>query len=281
MLRSPWVNPEVRYVSAAPLSEYFREELLARASRGPELPQGGSLSFSKASSRSAQASAQGDVPQASESLLRAMQKTAETRKAVPQILKQARAAVLIEKLGAGPDIVHVPGLQQAGLTGKFMPRRQAKRFYKQYSGEMAKELGITGPPKKDVVFLSEEKELRKVIGKKVKGKGVPAAAIRGRAKGFYAAARAHELTHWLRAKKGKFKRVGKPGVRGVLSTGREELAAHVRSLKRLPPALKAELAFGIPGGVMFSTRHAYGKPLRKALMGGKAGKLIRKVLTRR
>lgn len=200
-------------------------------------------------------------------------------------LKRAQVEAMrdeLEKLGAGPDIIHVPGMQQAGLSGSFLSRRKMRRFYKQDPGRMAKELGMTELPKKDVVFLSKEKEIRKVLGKSVRGKSTPAAVIRERAKEIYRSTRAHELTHWLRAKRGKFKRMGKPGVRGVLSTGREELAAHVRALKRLPPALKAELAVSVPSGVMFSTRHAYpGKSLRKALMGGQAGKLIRRVLRRR
>lgn len=95
-------------MSAVPLSQCFAEELQKRAHRGPQ----------RLATRSLQSNQEPHIKHSSrapEGLQRAIQKTSETRKQVPQIIKQARAAVmreLVKKATAAPI-----GQLPTGLSG--------------------------------------------------------------------------------------------------------------------------------------------------------------------
>ena len=77
----------------------------------------------------------------------------------------------------------------------------------------------------------------------------------------------HELTHWLRFKKGKMKHVGKPTIRGVATTVREEFAAHRGQMSRLPKTVPwHRKVLGIVAGTKASTQAAYPKGILKTLL---------------
>jgi hypothetical protein len=75
----------------------------------------------------------------------------------------------------------------------------------------------------------------------------------------------HELTHYLRDRKGKMNRLGDRGILGVVSTMREELIAYKRSIKGLKIPLKNKVK-GILGGTLESTRLLYPQGILKAIM---------------
>ena len=75
----------------------------------------------------------------------------------------------------------------------------------------------------------------------------------------------HELTHYIRDRKGKMNRLGDRGVLGVGSTMREELVAHKRSAKNLKIPLKNKVK-GILGGTLESTRQLYPQGILKAMI---------------
>jgi hypothetical protein len=84
----------------------------------------------------------------------------------------------------------------------------------------------------------------------------------------YRSSRRHELTHWLRHKRGKLPTNPQVGLRGVGRTAMEEAIAYRQGLKRLktwPGRLGA--AAGIPGGIISSIRHVYPQGVVKALLG--------------
>ena len=171
-----------------------------------------------------------------------------------------------------------PGtLAQTGFVGKyFSPETVAKEpILQQVSGG-----------KKHVLALPQKEDFKQLLQHRPDFIGDPE-KVEQAAQSAYQSSRRHELTHYLRGKKGKMERYGKPGVRGVLSTGREELAAYGQGLKpfkKMGPKAVAQGAMGVPGGVMGSIRTAYPEGIRKAMMGGQLGSALqaaKKAVTRR
>tara|TARA_Y100000034_G_C6905241_1_gene419815 strand:+ start:2302 stop:2880 length:579 start_codon:yes stop_codon:yes gene_type:complete len=91
--------------------------------------------------------------------------------------------------------------------------------------------------------------------------------------------RRHEMTHWLRWKKGKKGMEISPGVRGVVRNAREEFAASVSQVKTrgLHPAQQKLMASQVIPSTVASVKgnYAHQGGVKKALMGGKAGKALR------
>lgn len=77
--------------------------------------------------------------------------------------------------------------------------------------------------------------------------------------------RKHEMTHYLRDKKGLLNNVGKKNIRGIFSTIREEGAAQFRSMKGLKMS-KAKKAGSAVAGVIGSLKYLYPKDIIKSLL---------------
>jgi hypothetical protein len=89
----------------------------------------------------------------------------------------------------------------------------------------------------------------------------------------------HENTHYLRNKAGKMEGLGKPGLRNVLRSAREEGIAYAEGAgsKHLSDIAKTRATYGIGSGVASSLAQAYaplGGP-RKAALGGRLGAGLR------
>lgn len=89
----------------------------------------------------------------------------------------------------------------------------------------------------------------------------------------------HENTHYLRDKAGKMEGVGKPGLRNVMRSAREEGIAYAEGAasKHLSDIAKTRAKRGIGIGVASSVAHTYaplGGP-RKAVLGGRLGAGLR------
>lgn len=89
----------------------------------------------------------------------------------------------------------------------------------------------------------------------------------------------HENTHYLRDKAGKMEALGKPGLRNVLRSAREEALAYAEgaSSKHLSDAAKTKSIHGIGPSTAFSVTHAYAPSggVRKAALGGRLGAGLR------
>lgn len=71
------------------------------------------------------------------------------------------------------------------------------------------------------------------------------------------------------------KRVGTPGLRGLGATAREELIAHLSSMKRRSLPVQQSLAVGTVPGVLESVRSAYpGQRLRDVAKGGTVKRVL-------
>jgi hypothetical protein len=83
--------------------------------------------------------------------------------------------------------------------------------------------------------------------------------------------RRHELTHWLRDRKGKMTGVGKPGFGNVLRTAREEAVAYGGELKSLrragAPHMQPLSVMTIPKRFLGSMKAAYPKGILRAALG--------------
>ena len=79
------------------------------------------------------------------------------------------------------------------------------------------------------------------------------------AKATYKQLRRHELTHWMRHRKGYRGMQVKPGIGNVLRNAREELAAHVSQVKTkgLNPSQKAAFKSAIIPGTLQSVSQNY------------------------
>lgn len=167
----------------------------------------------------------------------------------------------LEKIAAGPLVYHEPGLyKNNGLPGKWVSHAD---LWKE-NPALARQVGSDPNVVKDVVFLAPKSEFVEMHGE--------------RGEEAYKAVRRHEMAHWMRAKRGNMSRMGKPGIRGVGSTLREELVGHVSALKGRSPEVTQALAQGIIPGAVRSTQAAYrGTTLRKAALGGSFGKALRAV----
>lgn len=95
----------------------------------------------------------------------------------------------------------------------------------------------------------------------------------------YKALRRHEMTHWMRDRRGLFGGVGKPGLRNVLRTAREEGAAYLSQRKALrnAPQIRRQSLVRLPKDFLTSMRAAYPAGVGKAVMGGTLGKVVRPI----
>lgn len=90
--------------------------------------------------------------------------------------------------------------------------------------------------------------------------------------------RRHELIHYMRARKGLMDGAGKPGIRNVLRTLREETAAGLgAAIRAKNPVIRALSIPSALGGAGVSTSNAYAHTggVGKALLGGSIGKVLR------
>jgi hypothetical protein len=163
----------------------------------------------------------------------------------------------LEKIAISVQVVHEPGLlSEHGLAGKHVTHEKLMAE----NPALAKKLGIK--PGKDVLFMAPQAEYERLYGPQ------------GREG--YRAVKRHELTHYMRGKRGKMKRVGTPGLRGLGATAREELVAHISAMRGRSDPAQLALAKGLVPGVVGSVRHAYqGQPLRQVAMGGTLGRVGR------
>lgn len=148
----------------------------------------------------------------------------------------------LEKVAVSVKIQHEPGLLTThGLAGKFVPEAAIRAE----NPALAASIGL--PTGKDALFIAPKEEFITALhGDAAKGDSA------------YRNIRRHELTHWLRAKRGKLEGTGKPGLRNVLRTAREEAIAQISGLKAVKdPAHRALLAKGFAPGVVGSVQHAY------------------------
>ena len=77
--------------------------------------------------------------------------------------------------------------------------------------------------------------------------------------------RRHELTHYIRAQKGKMKHIGAPTVKGVLHSYREEIAGHRGMVSRLNVPRSAKI-MGIVKGTQASVKTLYPKGILKTII---------------
>lgn len=166
----------------------------------------------------------------------------------------------MKKVAAGPYVYHEPGAMMSGMTGKYVTHEDVMKH-----PEIAKNIGYRG--NKGTLIMAPVEEITRAAG-----------GDKARGKSLYDATRAHEMTHYMRGQRGKMKNVGKPGLVGIASTMREELAANKRSLKALPPEMRKNVKLrGIIGPSWASVRAAYpGQKMKDVAMGGGLGRLLRK-----
>jgi len=75
----------------------------------------------------------------------------------------------------------------------------------------------------------------------------------------------HELTHYIRSQKGKLDHIGKPSIKGVLHSVREEVAAYRGQTSRLNVPRTAKLK-GTAVGVIGSVKALYPKGVLKTII---------------
>lgn len=165
----------------------------------------------------------------------------------------------LEKIAAGPRVFHDPTLlTHAGLAGKYIapevihsadPRAAMVRSAVAAHGKPIK-------PGQGFLAMAPLEQIRSSIAKPERTQAV------------YNATRRHEMTHWLRGKRGLMRGLGEPGLMNVARTAREELAAQLsglkaRGMKEVPLIDKLKsLWVGVPGSV----RAAYPQGVMKAVL---------------
>lgn len=91
----------------------------------------------------------------------------------------------------------------------------------------------------------------------------------------------HENTHYLRDKAGKMEGLGKPGLRNIMRTAREEAIAYAEGAgsRHLSDAAKARSIQAIGPNTSHSIHAAYAPTggVRKAALGGRFGDALRKL----
>jgi hypothetical protein len=115
----------------------------------------------------------------------------------------------LQKIAAGPKIVHDRTLEALGVSGLFVSADKLATTKKMKW--LRKTTGTK--PGQDLIML------------------VPAKKGSGYSKSMYAAVKEHELTHMRRNKEGKLKGYGKPGLANIVRTFREEAIAYYGGLK--------------------------------------------------
>ena len=179
----------------------------------------------------------------------------------------------LEKIAAGPFIIEV---DDPSIGGRFIPRDsfmelmearpEIRATYQEEFPEILKS-------KKDVVFVPSKKALSEA--------GIPDKNIDP----MYRAYRRHELAHWSRARKGKMKGYGEPGLRNVLRSVREEVVGYGSMGKHLPKDMERDLAKKFLPITTASVQQAYAPKggVKKAILGGslsKPARIARKLLRR-
>lgn len=150
----------------------------------------------------------------------------------------------LEKVAAGPKVIEDPSLLPRGLAGLHVRRKTLDAHL--HHPAIVEELARHGfQPGQDALYVPPAHQLQQLFGEHgpIAGKVV----------------RRHEMTHWLRGRQGKLEGFGEPGLPNVLRTAREELAAHLSSLrtKGLSHARRGNLILGTPKGVIGSVKAAY------------------------
>jgi len=159
----------------------------------------------------------------------------------------------LEKIALGVQEVTQLGTQQpTGLSNVYGSLIKNKEMVK--DPELVKRIGLK--PGKDALIMAPKSTFVRDFGPN--------------SEGAYKAVKQHELTHYLRGRRGKMARVGTPGLRGLASTAREELAAHlVPAMRAKSPEIQQALSKGVLPGTIQSVRAAYpGQRLRDVAMGG-------------
>jgi len=187
----------------------------------------------------------------------------------------------VEKIAASVVMSELPGLFSVqGFGAAYMnPERVARAT--QLDPALAKHPAFSKAvkTKKHLVLVPPKRELRAMAEAVPTIKADPAAVDR-LSEGLARGARRHELAHYKRTLRGKMEGYGKPGVRNVLRTLREEAIANISGVqghKKMLPRERAIFAGEALKDVGRSTRHAYASEggIRKALVGGTLGKLLR------
>lgn len=134
------------------------------------------------------------------------------------------------------------------------------------------------PGKRGVLFTRNLEETRKHLADALK---IPVEQVNERvAELIRRSTMRHELTHAMRERAGKMEGFGKPGLRNVLRSYREEGIASMEGLRALEnlkahqtnPELVAQIATGTLPGIQTSVQHAY-KPHGGILRGALSGSL--------
>tara|TARA_B100000131_G_scaffold132800_1_gene129389 strand:- start:5229 stop:5801 length:573 start_codon:yes stop_codon:yes gene_type:complete len=172
----------------------------------------------------------------------------------------------MEKLAAGPLIVHMsdpssPGKHVKASTFLNNPPERLRQIMAEVPAvRKAAEKG------QSVLFLPSPEGLSKLYG--------PAGG-----QAAYNTMRRHEMTHWLRDRRGKMKGVGEPGLRNVLRSAREEMAAHLSQTRTrgLTGVQREALGKLVGPGTIGSVKanYAYMGGARKAALGGTASKILK------
>jgi hypothetical protein len=78
----------------------------------------------------------------------------------------------------------------------------------------------------------------------------------------------HELVHYMRHKRGQLPDdLGKPGIKGVATVFREEIAAHRASIKRAPKTVPTSAkVMSVVKGTMASAKEIYPQGILKAIL---------------
>jgi len=155
-----------------------------------------------------------------------------------------------EKIAAGPVIYKMTDAdvaQNPALAGKYIPKKEIAR-----NPDMVKQLDPSLKSLKKGLLI--EKSPGYFGNTRFLSPNQQAKVVKD-----------HELTHYIRDKKGKMNRLGDRGILGVGSTMREELIAHTRSVKNLKIPFKNK-AKGILGGTLESTRLLYPQGILKGIL---------------
>jgi hypothetical protein len=155
-----------------------------------------------------------------------------------------------EKKAAGPVIYKMTDAdvaQNPALAGKYIPKKEIAK-----NPDIAKNLDPSLKSLKKGLLI--ERSAGDFPNTKLLSPNQQAKVVRD-----------HELTHYIRDRKGKMNRLGDKGILGVGSTMREELIAHKRSTKSISIPLKNKVK-GILGGTLESTRLLYPQGILKAIL---------------
>ena len=160
----------------------------------------------------------------------------------------------LEKIAAGPKIFHDPSLLQLGLVGKYIPPSEIHSTKPQ-----AEYLRNTIPgikPGQGLLAMTPRETIRASIAKPE------------RANAAYNITRRHEMTHWLRERRGKMKGIGQPGLMNVGRTIREELAGHLSGIRARGTAGVPfrDKAMSVLVGVPASLKAAYPRGVLRAVL---------------